>query len=216
MSACGMLVVISAPSGTGKGTIISRLMERDPNLCLSISATTRAMRPGDADGVTYNFITEDAFERMISEDAFLEYAGLYGRRYGTPRANVEKLLCQGRDVLLEIDTQGGVQLMQREKALSIFILPPSMAELKRRLEQRGTETAEQVARRVAFAYEELKNAQRYQYCVLNDDVAEAERGIAAILRVKRGAYTNNDALLAQRLTIGQYSGHIKRLLEEKA
>jgi len=178
----GKLILFSAPSGTGKGTVVEQLLKLRDDIDLSISWTTRAPRPGDEEGVTYFFKTEEEFEALIAQNGFIEHAGVYGKRYGTPRAFVQEKLDQGRCVLLEIDTQGALQVMKNEPdVLSIFLLPPSMAELKRRLAGRGTESAEKVAQRFAFSYEELKQAEKYRYCIINDDVQEAAKKVSAVI-----------------------------------
>lgn len=178
----GKLILFSAPSGTGKGTVVEQLLKLRDDIDLSVSWTTRAPRPGDKEGVTYFFKTEEEFAALIAQNGFIEHAGVYGKRYGTPRAFVREKLDQGRSVLLEIDTQGALQVMENEPdVLSIFLLPPSMKELKRRLTGRGTESAEKVAQRFAFSYEELKQAEKYRYCIVNDDVREAAKKVSAVI-----------------------------------
>jgi guanylate kinase len=178
----GRLILLSAPSGTGKGTVVAQLMRMRTDLDLSISWTTRAPRPGDVEGETYFFKSEEAFQALIDQGGFIEFAGVYGKHYGTPRAYVRQQLARGRHVLLEIDTQGALQVMRNEpEVVSVFLLPPSMQELHRRLSGRGTESPEKVAQRFAFAYEELKQAEKYRYCIINDDVASAARKVSAII-----------------------------------
>lgn len=179
----GNLIIFSAPSGTGKGTVLAKLFEKLPDLAYSVSWTTRAPRSNDIDGVTYIFKTEEEFQALVDAGGFFEYAGVHGNRYGTPIAPIEAHLAAGRDVILEIDTQGALQVMaKRPDALSIFLLPPSMKELHHRLASRGTETPEKVQKRFAAAYGELEAAKHYDYCVVNDRVDDAADAIFAILR----------------------------------
>ncbi len=169
----GRLAVISGFSGTGKGTLVKRLMEEYDNYCLSVSRTTRMPRAGEKDGVHYIFSTDEEFQQMIREDGFVEYAGYVGNYYGTPRAFVEENLARGKDVLLEIEMQGALKVKERyPQALLIFVLPPSFRELKRRLVNRGTETAEVIEQRMARAREEIKYMEYYDYYLVNDDLEE--------------------------------------------
>ena len=198
----GKLIILSAPSGTGKGTVIGKLLQLRNDVDLSISWTTRAMRPGDEEGVTYFFKTEEEFAQMIAQDGFLEYAGVYGKRCGPASRFVNERLEAGRHVLLEIDTQGALQAMKKcPEAVSVFLLPPSMHELYRRLNGRNTETPEQVKRRFDFAYEELKVAKYYQYCIVNEDADLAARQLSSLIEV-------------QMLQTEYALNHIKMLEEE--
>ena len=181
----GRLIVISGPSGVGKGTVVKALMERDENLRLSVSATTREMRPGEIDGVHYYFITRERFEQMIEEDRFLEHAQYVGNRYGTPEEPVDRMLAQGHDVVLEIEVQGGLQIMERRPdAISVFIAAPSFEVLGRRLRGRGDTDEEKVLMRLQQARMEYLVASRYQYIVVNDRLEDAVRDIQAILRAE--------------------------------
>lgn len=169
----GHLIVISGPSGTGKGTIVGELLKRR-RAKLSVSCTTRAPRPHEIDGKAYFFITPEEFERREEDGDFLESANVFGNRYGTPRKEVLKELEKGNDVILEIDVQGAKQVKSRfPEARLIFIEPPSMEVLSERLRGRGTESSEQLALRTAKAKEELSHASEYDLCVVNDDLEEA-------------------------------------------
>ena len=181
----GRLIVISGPSGVGKGTVVKALMERDENLRLSVSATTREMRPGEIDGVHYYFITRERFEQMIEEDRFLEHAQYVGNRYGTPEEPVDRMLAQGHDVVLVIEVQGGLQIMERRPdAISVFIAAPSFEVLGRRLRGRGDTDEEKVLMRLQQARMEYLVASRYQYIVVNDRLEDAVCDIQAILRAE--------------------------------
>jgi guanylate kinase len=201
----GKIVLISAPSGTGKGTVIKKLFELRDDMALSVSWTTRQPRPGEEDGVHYHFRTEDEFQKLLESGGFLEHAGIFERRYGTPEQPALDAVNAGRMLILEIDIQGALQVMEKKAELiSIFLLPPSMAELRRRLESRGTETTEKIAGRFATAYDELKVAHKYQYCVINDDVNTAAAEMSAILDGGGEKHLTNN-----------YLQFIKTLQEEK-
>ena len=181
----GRLIVISGPSGVGKGTVVKALMERDPNVRLSVSATTREMRPGETDGVQYYFITHEKFEQMIAEDRFLEHAQYVGNRYGTPEEPVDRILAEGYDVILEIEVQGGLQIMQRRPdAISLFIVAPSFEVLAARLRGRGDTDEEKVLMRLQQARMEYLVARQYQYIVVNDRLEDAVADVQAILRAE--------------------------------
>lgn len=167
----GKLIVISGPSGVGKGTVIRELMQRSSKLCYSVSATTREMRPGEIDGVNYFFITRERFEEMIAADELLEHAVYVGNYYGTPEAKVNEQLEQGRDVLLEIEVQGALQVKKRRPdAILIFITAPSFEELARRLRGRGDTAENLVVTRLEAARWECSLAKDYDYIVVNDTV----------------------------------------------
>ncbi|MBQ1511612.1 MAG: guanylate kinase [Selenomonadaceae bacterium] len=178
----GLLIVVSGASGTGKGTVCNALMESLPELAYSISATTRSPRKGEQDGVNYYFLAREEFEKMIEEGGFLEWAEVYGNYYGTPLKKIQERLAEGQDILLEIDTQGALKVMEKcPEGVFIFLLPPSLEELERRIRGRGTETEESIARRLGAAKEEIGVGRKYKYVVVNDRVEKAVEQIQAIL-----------------------------------
>ena len=182
----GLLIVISGASGTGKGTVCKELLAREHGVAFSVSATSRAPREGEQDGREYYFRTRAEFEAMIAEGAFLEYADVYGNYYGTPLAPIEARRSAGEDILLEIDTQGALNVMERcPDGTFIFLLPPSLEELRRRITGRGTESEESLARRLAAARDEIRLGRRYRYAVLNDTVEDAAARIQTILAAER-------------------------------
>ena len=182
----GMLLVISGPSGTGKGTLIERLMQEDPTLVFSVSATTRAPRPGEIDGVHYHFVSNERYDQLVAENAFVEYASVHGNRYGTLRSEVYERLERGENVVLDIDVQGALNVIASEKEkVSIFILPPSMQELRSRLTGRGTESAEDVERRLHNAVWEISQKDKYEYKVINDDLESCLRTLQAIIQAEK-------------------------------
>jgi guanylate kinase len=178
--------VISGPSGTGKGTICKQLFDRLENIVFSVSMTTRAPREGEVDGVNYHFVNKESFEEMISQGGFLEYAQVFDNYYGTPRQLVMDKLNAGIDVILEIDVQGAMQVKRVfPEALLIFVLPPSLEELRRRIVGRGTETEESLNKRLGKAIDEIEYAVRYDYAVINDVLEEAVEGIIKIIEAER-------------------------------
>ena len=178
----GSLIVISGPSGAGKDTIVDKLLKINKNATLSVSATTRAPRPGEIDGVHYYFLTREQFEEKIKENEFLEYAEYNGNYYGTPKSGILDKLNQGLDVLLVIEIQGALKIKELVKeALFIFILPPSMAELRRRLIDRKTEDREKIIKRFKTAYNEINEVTKYNYVVINDVLDEAVEKVNSIL-----------------------------------
>lgn len=183
----GLLIVISGPSGCGKGTVIGEFLKRqDAEADLSISCTTRPPRGHEVDGVNYFFKTQEEFEQMIGEGAFLEYAHVFGKYYGTPRKYVLDKLDAGRNVILEIDVQGGMQIKQNfPHAVLVFILPPSMKELYNRLKNRSTETPELVAKRFNMARGEIEFARKYDFVVMNDELPRAVEDVACVMRAIR-------------------------------
>ncbi|OIQ92768.1 guanylate kinase [mine drainage metagenome] len=186
----GLLLVLSSPSGAGKSSISRALMARNPDIVMSVSATTRPPRPGEVDGRDYHFIDKPRFEAMVARGEFLEHARVFDNYYGTPKPPVEAALAAGRDVLFDVDWQGTQQLAQnaRDDLVSIFILPPSVEELERRLLSRGQDSAEVVARRMAKAGDEMSHFPEYQYVVVNralDDSVAAVDTILAAERLKR-------------------------------
>lgn len=178
----GKTFIICGPSGVGKGTVVSRLLEADPTLYFSVSATTRAPRAGEADGVHYHFLTRERFQEWIDAGDFLEHAQFVGNFYGTPRRYVDEAMDQGRDVLLDIEIQGAEQIHQkRPEAVRIYIAPPSWEELERRLTGRGTEDGEKIRSRLARGREEFAAARDFDYLVINDTVDHAVAEIRAIM-----------------------------------
>jgi guanylate kinase len=191
----GLLIVLSGPSGAGKGTICKALMEKEKDLKLSISATTRPPRSGEIEGKNYFFKTEEEFEKMIENDSFLEWAKVYDHYYGTPKDFVLKNLDEGNDVVLEIDIQGALKIKEKfPEGIFIFILPPSMEELKNRIKKRGTETEEEIIKRFKSAYEELNYVSRYNYVVINDSIEEAVEKIRAIIIAEKCRVDRNKDL----------------------
>jgi len=182
----GLLVIISAPSGAGKTTLIQRLLADDPNCTFSVSHTTRAPRTGEKNGCDYTFVSDAEFDRMVSAGEFAEWAVVHDHRYGTAMAEVERLTSAGRDVVFDVDTQGGRALMRRfRNAVSIFILPPSMAEVKKRLLLRGTDDEATIALRLHNARVEIAIANEYRFAVVNDDLEAACKDIKTILEAAR-------------------------------
>ena len=178
----GRLFVISGPSGTGKGTICKELV-KDDKIRLSVSMTTRNPREGEVHGVSYFFATKEEFLQKIDAGGFLEYAEVFGNYYGTPKKEVQELLDTGIDVLLEIDVQGALQIKQvYPEAVLVFILPPSMEELRKRLSGRGTETPEVVERRLGEAANEISFVLQYDYAVINDDLDEAVDNVKTVIK----------------------------------
>jgi guanylate kinase len=178
----GEVFIVSGPSGAGKGTLVKALLQRIPDLWLSVSATTRAPRPGEVEGVHYVFLAAEEFERIAAGGGFLEWAEVHGNCYGTLRSVVEDRVRTGQTVILEIDPQGAEQVRRTmPSAVLVFIAPPSFSELRRRLEKRGSETPEQIERRLHRAAEELEIADTYDYVVINDDVARATDELACIV-----------------------------------
>jgi guanylate kinase len=183
----GVLFVLSSPSGAGKTPISRMMLDADSDIALSISATTRPPRPGEVDGVHYHFVDTETFKKMATDGAFLEWAHVFGHRYGTPRAPVEALLAAGKDVLFDIDWQGAQQLYQEAgpDVVRVFVLPPTMEELERRLRSRGTDSDEVIAARMERAANEISHWDGYDYVLINDDVDGCFDEVRAILRAER-------------------------------
>ena len=182
----GLLIVISAPSGAGKGTIINKMLEKNNNLWLSVSETSRPMRANDIDGITYHFCTKEEFEEKIKDDYFLEYALYANNYYGTPKKYIQEHLSKGQDVILEIEIQGAIQIKKLiPEALFIFIMPPSLNELKKRLVGRGTDTKEKILERFKIAYQEMNDVTKYNYVVVNDEIDVAPDKILSIIKAER-------------------------------
>ena len=183
----GLLFVLSSPSGAGKSTIARMMLEADAQLEMSVSATTRPMRPGEVHGADYHFVDVERFKAMVADGDFLEWAHVFNHRYGTPRGPVDALLAAGRDVLFDIDWQGAQQLYQQAggDVVRVFILPPSVEELERRLRSRGTDDAAVVEARMARAASEISHWDGYDYVLINDDVERCFAQVRLILRAER-------------------------------
>lgn len=183
----GLMFVLSSPSGAGKSTIARGLLESDRDLTLSISVTTRQRRASEIDGVHYKFLTVKQFQTMRDQGELLEWAQVHGNYYGTPRAPVEEALSKGRDILFDIDWQGTLQLYDaaRQDVVSVFILPPSMAELKARLERRAEDSADVIARRLENARDEIDHWHEYDYVLINDDLDQTFHQVEKILAAER-------------------------------
>ena len=196
----GILLVVSAPSAGGKGTILKELFRQDGNLRMSVSATTRQPRPGEENGKDYYFMSRKEFQELVAGGRMLEHAEYVGNCYGTPREPVEEWLAQGLDVVLEIDVQGGAQIKRlAPDCVSVFITPPSMEVLEKRLRDRGTEDDETVRKRLAAAREELPHAEDYDYIVVNDRLEDAVEDMLAILRSEKRKYVRNPGFVQQVL-----------------
>ncbi len=182
----GIVFIVSAPSGAGKTTLTRKVLSNCPDMSLSVSCTTRAPRAGEIPGKDYHFVSEAVFKRMLAAGEFAEWAEVHGKLYGTPRRLLERQLRRGRDVLLDIDVQGARQIKQHFlSAVSIFVLPPSLDELRRRLAARGTDARKTIEQRWRNARHEIQEIQGYDYFILNRDVKEAVRRLAAIIAAER-------------------------------
>ena len=196
----GQLFILSGPSGSGKDTVLKLLLQQDSNLFLSISSITRDMRQGEVNGEKYNFISRELFESMLQKDEFLEHNVYLGNYYGTPRLPVEENLAKGKDVILEIDVNGANKVRKVcPDAVSVFIMPPSFAELKRRLIGRGTEEPAVIEKRLAQAIEEIRQAYAYDYIVVNDALDEAVQDLQSVIvgercKIKRNKYIIDEVL----------------------
>lgn len=181
----GLLIVVSGPSGCGKGTILAQILKND-NFYYSISATTRTPREGEISGVNYHFLDKQKFEELIADNGMLEYALYCDNYYGTPREHVEEMLNKGKDVILEIEVQGAMKIKKSyPEAVFIFILPPSIKELRRRLDKRGTETEEKINNRIGQATNEIKSAVNYDYIMVNADLNAAINDLTAIITAEK-------------------------------
>ena len=183
----GLMFILSSPSGAGKTTVSRRLLAHDGAIRMSVSVTTRPMRPGEGDGRDYHFVSRERFDEMVAQDAFLEWATVFGNSYGTPRAQVREGLERGEDFLFDVDWQGTQQLYQQAEAdvVRVFLLPPSIAELHHRLTARGTDSAEVIAGRMARAQSEISHWDGYDYVLVNDDIDACFAQVAQILAAER-------------------------------
>lgn len=215
------MIIISGTTCAGKGTVIKKLLERNKNMVLSLSYTSRPIRKGEVDGIDYKFISHEEFERKIENGDFLEYAKVrYGEYFGTPKENIENLLEAGKDVILEIDVQGAKQIKEKlPETILIFIMAPSMEEVKRRIKARGAETAEQIVDRFQTAYREINEVNKYNYVVVNDNLEEAIQKVEAILisekcRVDRieEIYVENKEEIIHEFLIGkEFNNETKKI-----
>jgi len=201
MQQLGTLYVISAPSGAGKTSLVKALLNQDQRVCVSVSHTTRDMRPGETDGKDYNFVSMADFNAMIERKHFLEYAEVFTNKYGTSRLWVEAQLQQGLDVILEIDWQGAQQIRkQMPECVSLFILPPSITELRQRLTGRGTDSEETINHRMSEALNEMRHYGEYQYLVINDDFDTALQELQAVFTARRLELTRQQQKYSTMLT----------------
>lgn len=182
----GGVFVVSGPSGSGKDTVLKGLFAENPDIVFSISSITRAMRPGEREGEKYNFISRECFEDMIKNDLLLEHNVFVGNYYGTPRIPVEKAVSEGRDIIIEVDVNGAAQIRKKlPEAVTVFIMPPSFEELKRRLVGRGTESEELIEKRLRSALDEIRRAEEYDYIIVNDDAAAASQSLMSVIKACR-------------------------------
>lgn len=195
----GTLFIISGPSGCGKGTVLAEVLKKD-NIYYSVSATTRAPRPGEVDGVNYHFLSKDEFEKLIENNGVLEYANYCGNYYGTPKKPVEDMLAEGKNVILEIEVQGALKVMEKcPEAVSVFILPPSIKELRRRLHKRGTESEEVIEKRIGEAEGEIRKAVNYDYVMINGELEIAVSDLLSIINSQKLKKENSEYLIDEVL-----------------
>lgn len=193
----GLMFILSSPSGAGKTTISHKLLGADDEIRLSVSATTRPKRPGEVDGIDYHFVSDEKFDRMVEEDDFYEWAEVFGNKYGTPKGYIRKGLKQGEDFLFDIDWQGTQQLKQKDDqdVVTVFILPPSLTELRHRLETRAQDSEDVIDRRMDRARAEISHWAEYDYVVINDDVDECFVKVREILHAERMKRTRQTGLI---------------------
>ena len=209
----GLLIILSSPSGAGKSTLAKRLMAWDPSLGFSVSATTRAPRPGEQDGREYFFRSRDQFQAMVAQGEMLEHAEVFGNYYGSPKAPVEAAISEGRDILFDIDWQGGQQITNstlKDAVVSVFILPPSIAELESRLNKRGQDSAEVIAGRMTKSQSEISHWAEYDYVLINDDLEECDRRLKAIVTAERLKRIRRPGLVEHvRNLNSEFEAHLK-------
>lgn len=199
MMSKGTLFIVSGPSGCGKGTVLAEILKQD-NVYYSVSATTRAPRPGEVNGVNYHFLSKDEFEKLIENGGMLEYASYCGNYYGTPKKPVEDMLAEGKNVILEIEVQGALKVMEKcPEAVSVFILPPSLKELRRRLHKRGTETEEVIEKRIGEAAGEIRKAVNYDYVMINGELEIAVSDLLSIINSQKLKKENSEYLIDEVL-----------------
>ena len=212
----GNLIVVSGPSGAGKDTIVNELKKINKNIWVSISMTTRDMRPGDIEDVSYYFVTKEEFEKRIKEDKFLEYAEYNGNYYGTPKDKIQDKLNAGIDVILVIEIQGALKVKKLiEDAIFIFILPPSLHELKKRLINRGSESIDKIISRFKTAYKEINEVTKYNYVVVNDDIHKAVEKTNSILLSERCRVDRIEEIYLNNLEEEMHELLVKKELENK-
>ncbi len=203
----GLLIILSSPSGAGKSTLSRRLLDWDPSLSFSVSATTRAPRPGEVDGEHYHFLSEEQFKRDVADEGMLEHAHVFGHFYGSPRAPVQDAIDAGRDVVFDIDWQGAQQIVNSAlgpNTLSIFILPPSITELRRRLENRGQDSPETIRKRMLKSWDEISHWGSYDFVLVNDDLDRTFEDLKTIVTATR----------LRRLQQPSLVGHVRKLQQE--
>lgn len=206
----GNLIVLSGPSGTGKGTVCKKLVAFDKNIFYSVSATTRQPRPSEKDGREYYFVSKKEFTDMIETNKLLEWAKVYDNYYGTPLEKIKELNARGKDVLLEIDTQGALKVMEKVRdAISIFLLPPSLEELERRIRGRGTETQEIIRKRLNSAVGEIALGEKYDYLVVNKNVSTAVKQVINIVEAER-CRTKRNLEILERVKMRRYDYEYSR------
>ena len=203
----GLLIILSSPSGAGKSTMARALRAWDPTINFSVSATTRAPRPGEEDGKDYRFVGEEEFRQAVAEGEMLEHAHVFGNFYGSPKAPVQAAIDQGQDILFDIDWQGAQQIRNSDlntHTLSIFLLPPSITELKRRLESRGQDDAETIAKRMGKSWDEISHWEGYDFVLVNDDLDQTEARLKSIITAARLRLSQQPAI----------KDHVRRLQSE--
>lgn len=217
----GSLIIISGTTCAGKGTVIKELLKRDNNLVLSTSYTSRSIRKGDVENETYYFVSREKFEEKIKNNEFLEYALVHGNYYGTPKLEIENLLSQGKDVILEIEVQGAKIVKEKlPETILIFVLAPSMEDVKKRIIARGSETKEQIITRFKTAYRELNEISKYNYVVINDVVMDAVKKIEAILisekcrvdRIEEISVENKEEFMHELLMDKEFDNSYKKIV----